>query len=101
MRITPEEVKEMIDRRDDFTLLDVRTTEEYRTGFIKGAVLLPDFELEAMAETVLPDKDRLIVVYCRSGARSARAAAKLVRMGYTNIRDLGGILMWPYEVVMH
>ena len=72
--------------------------EEYDEGHIPGEILIPHTEIEARAEEVLTDKDQLILVYCRSGRRSKIAAEALVEMGYTNIKEFGGILDWPYEV---
>jgi len=82
-----------------YTLLDVRTVEEFNGGRIKGAMLIPVDELGARAEKELPEKNVPIVVYCRSGVRSARAAQILAELGYTDIYDLGGIINWPYETV--
>lgn len=95
--ITPEQAKEIIDNNPDCVILDVRTQEEYDEGHIKGAVLLPDSEIAARAKEVLTDKDAVILVYCRSGRRSALAAKELAQMGYTQIHDFGGIIDWPYE----
>ena len=97
-KISAEDAKERMEA-GDVVLLDVRTPEEYAQGYIEGAVLLPDFEIASKAETVLPDKNATILLYCRSGNRSAGAAKKLVEMGYANVYDFGGIIDWPYEVV--
>lgn len=80
-------------------ILDVRTRAEFDKGHIPDALLLPDSELAQRAEEVLPDKDQTILVYCRSGRRSAEAAKALVGMGYTAVYDFGGILDWTGEVV--
>ena len=88
-----------MDSEEGCIILDVRTREEYDQGHIPGAVLIPDTEIEAKAADLLPDKDQLILVYCRSGRRSKLAAQSLADLGYTNIREFGGILDWPYEVV--
>ena len=72
--------------------------EEYDAGHIPGAVLLPYTQIEEKAEQMLPDKAQLILVYCRSGRRSKIAAEALAELGYTNIREFGGIIDWPYEV---
>lgn len=97
-KISAEEAKERMDA-GDVIVLDVRTPEEFEEGHIQGAILLPDYEIVGKAETVLPDKDTVILVYCRSGNRSEMAAKKLVELGYTGIHDFGGIINWPYEVV--
>ena len=98
VNITAEEAKEIMDTEDSYIILDVRTQEEYDQGHIPGAVLIPDTEIEAKAEEVLTDKDQLLLVYCRSGRRSKLAAEALVELGYTNIKEFGGIIDWPYEV---
>jgi len=77
--------------------IDVRTKQEYDTGHIPGAILLPDDDVEALAPFLLPDKDVLTIVYCQRGGRSQSAADVLVSMGYTNVCNLGGIDSWPYE----
>lgn len=97
-KINAEDAKARMDA-GDVIVLDVRTPEEYAQGYIEGAILLPDYEIASKAETVLPDKDATILVYCRSGNRSAGAAKKLVELGYTGVYDFGGIFDWPYEVV--
>lgn len=78
--------------------VDVREPDEYATGHIPGALLLPLGQVKARADQVLPDKDAQWLVYCRTGRRSAEAIARLEAMGYRNLWDLGGILGWPYEV---
>ena len=95
--ITPQDAKALLDSGAAITLVDVRQPEEYENGHIPGALLLPDTDLREQAETALPDKNAAIVVYCRSGARSAMAARMLREMGYTDVRDLGGIIDWPYD----
>ena len=98
MNITAEEAKQIMDSEEGYIILDVRTQEEYDQGHIPGAILIPDTEITAEAEEVLTDKDQLILVYCRSGRRSKLAAEALVELGYTNIKEFGGIIDWPYEV---
>ena len=97
--ISAEDAKAIMDTESGFVLLDVRTEEEYAAGHIEGAVLLPDYEIRERAEEVLPNKDQTILVYCRSGRRSKNAAAELVEMGYRRVKEFGGILDWPYEIV--
>ena len=97
MNITAEEAKQIMDSEEGYIILDVRTQEEYDEGHIPGAILIPNTEIEARAEEELPDKDQLILVYCRSGRRSKIAAEVLVELGYTNIKEFGGIIDWPYE----
>lgn len=94
--ITPEEAKARMDKNDAILVLDVRTQEEYDQGHVPGAVCLPNEEITADMPVVF-DKNAEILVYCRSGRRSAEALEKLRKMGYTNVADFGGILDWPYE----
>ena len=98
-QITQIKAKEIMDSGDEYILLDVRTKEEFDDGHIEGAILIPDFEIEERAETELPDKDALILVYCRSGRRSKNAASILAALGYTNVKEFGGINDWAYGVV--
>lgn len=98
VNITAEEAKQIMDSEEGYIILDVRTQEEYDQGHIPGAILIPDTEIKTKAEEVLTDKDQLILVYCRSGRRSKLAAEVLVELGYTNIKEFGGIIDWPYEV---
>jgi len=84
---------------DDVVILDVRTQEEFDSGHIIHAVLLPYDEIREKAESVIPDKNRTILVYCRSGRRSETAARELVKMGYSEVYDFGGVLDWPGELV--
>lgn len=98
-QITPEAAKALMDEVPDCVILDVRTEEEFAEGHIKNAILIPDYEIEAKAQSVIADKEHLILVYCRSGRRSKIAAEKLVDMGYTNIKEFGGIIDWKYEIV--
>lgn len=95
-KITAEEAKEMMDENSPYILLDVRTETEYEENHIDGAVLIPDYEINERAEAELYDKGILILVYCRSGRRSAEAAAVLIELGYTNVYDFGGIIDWTY-----
>ena len=97
--ISPEEAKQKMDSLEHFVLLDVRTAEEFLEQRIEGAILIPDDQIAAEAEKTLPDKDATILVYCRSGRRSALAAQKLAELGYPSIYDFGGIIHWPYETV--
>ena len=98
VNITAEEAKQIMDSSEGYIILDVRTQEEYDQGHIPGAILIPNTEIEVRAEEELTDKDQLILVYCRSGRRSKLAAEILVELGYTNVKEFGGIIDWPYEV---
>ena len=98
VNITAEEAKTLMDSEEGYVILDVRSQEEYDQGHIPGAILIPDTEIEARAEDVLTDKNQLILVYCRSGRRSKLAAQALADLGYTNVKEFGGIIDWTYEV---
>ena len=98
MQITPQEAKEIMDTEDGYVILDVRSQSEYDEKHIPGAVLIPDTDITAKAEDVLKDKNQLILVYCRSGRRSKNASSDLAKMGYTNVKEFGGINDWPYEI---
>ena len=96
-QISQEEAKEMMDTQD-VIILDVREQDEYDSGHIPGAVLLPVGTIdEETAAEVIPEKDSTVLVYCRSGNRSKTASSALAGLGYTNIYEFGGINTWPYE----
>ncbi|MBE6765218.1 MAG: rhodanese-like domain-containing protein [Ruminococcaceae bacterium] len=95
--ISQEKAKQLMDS-GDCIILDVRTPEEYNEGHIPGAVLIPDYDIKTKAEQILTDKNALILVYCRSGRRSKNAARELAALGYTNVREFGGIIDWPYDI---
>ena len=97
-QITQEEAKKMMDEQE-VVILDVREKDEYDSGHIKNAVLLPVGSInEETAASVIPHKDSVVLVYCRSGNRSKTASDALVRLGYTNIYEFGGIITWQYEI---
>ena len=98
-QITPEEAKSIMDSDAEYILIDARTDEEFAAGHIAGAIMIPEYEIADRAETELPDKDALILVYCRSGRRSKIASEELAKLGYTNVKEFGGIIDWPYEIV--
>lgn len=98
-KITAEQAKERIDSGDDIIILDVRTQEEYDEEHIEGAILIPNETISDTQPELLPDLNAEILVYCRSGNRSAQAANKLIDIGYTNVFDFGGIIDWPYETI--
>ncbi len=98
-KITAEQAKERMGSGDELIVLDVRTQDEYDAGHIEGAVLLPNETITDTQPDLLPNLDAEILIYCRSGNRSAQAALKLIAMGYTNVYDFGGIIDWPYDVV--
>ena len=98
-QITAEEAKAIMDTETDYIIIDARTEEEFAEEHIEDAILIPEYEIADRAEAELPDKDALILVYCRSGRRSKIAAEELVKLGYTDVREFGGIIDWPYETV--
>lgn len=97
-KISAEEGKQLMEELESYVLIDVRSADEFAGGHIEDAVLIPANEIAERAEKELPDKDMPIFVYCRSGARSANAAATLAGLGYTTVYDLGGIISWPYGI---
>lgn len=98
-QITAEQAKTIMDTEKDYIIIDARTKEEFAEGHIENAILIPEYEIKDRAEKELPDKEQLILVYCRSGRRSKIASEELVKLGYTNVKEFGGIIDWPYEVV--
>lgn len=98
-QISGEEAKKIMDSETGYIIIDARTQEEFDEGHIENAILIPEYEISERAEKELPDKNQLILVYCRSGRRSKIAAQALVDLGYTNIKEFGGIIDWKYEVV--
>ena len=98
-KIDAEEAKRIIDQEEDIIILDVRTEGEYNQGHIPNSILVPDAYLRDEIEEKIPDKNTKILVYCRSGRRSAASAKLLIEMGYTDVYDFGGIMDWPYDIV--
>lgn len=98
-QISTEEAKSLMESEKDYIIIDSRTEAEFNEGHIEGAILIPEYEIAERAEKELPDKDALILVYCRSGRRSKIASEELARLGYTNVKEFGGIIDWPYETV--
>lgn len=98
-QITQEEAKQKMDEQEDVIVLDVREADEYDSGHIPGAVLLPVGSIDAdRAASVIPDKESMVLVYCRSGNRSKTASKALAELGYTQIYEFGGINTWPYDI---
>ena len=97
--MTTQELQNKLNAKENFVLLDVRTQEEYNAGYIAGAILLPYDEIKAKATIVLPDKEKEIVLYCRSGRRSAIAKKSLLDLGYQKVVDFGGVKRWEGELV--
>jgi rhodanese-related sulfurtransferase len=99
LKVSAADAKARMDSGDEIIILDVRTKEEYDAGHIAGAILVPNETIVDQQPELLPDLDAEILVYCRSGNRSAQAAKKLIAIGYTNVTDFGGMIDWPYDVV--
>ena len=98
-QISAKQAKEIMDTESDYIIIDARTDEEFAEGHIANAILIPEYEIVDRAEKELPNKQQLILVYCRSGRRSKIASEELVKLGYTNVKEFGGIIDWPYETV--
>lgn len=99
--ITQEEAHALMEDGNDCIILDVRTWEEYNEKHILNAICIPNETIGTEPPAELPDKDQLILVYCRSGNRSKQASEKLAAMGYTNIKEFGGINTWTGATVSH
>ncbi|NLM03724.1 MAG: rhodanese-like domain-containing protein [Clostridiales bacterium] len=98
-QISQKKAKEMMDTDQDLTIVDVRRLDEYEEGHISGAVLFTnEFITEETAAEMFPDKDQILLIYCRSGNRSKDASEKLSSYGYSNVYEFGGIITWPYEI---
>ena len=98
-QVTTEEAVNIMQTEENYVIQDVRTAQEFASGHIPGAVLLPNETIGTEDIPLLPDKHQLILVYCRSGNRSKQAAEKLAQLGYTNIVEFGGINSWTGEIV--
>ena len=98
-QITMDEAVIMMEREQGYIILDVRRPDEFAAGHIPNAVNVPNESIGTDEISKLPNKDQLIMVYCRSGRRSKEASEKLVKLGYTNIVEFGGILDWKGETV--
>ena len=98
-QITAEKAKEIMNTEAEYIIIDARTESEFAEGHIEGAILIPEYEIASRAEKEISDKDALILVYCRSGRRSKIASEELVKLGYVNVKEFGGIIDWPYEIV--
>ena len=97
-QITQDEAKALMVETENYIILDVRTEAEYAEGHIPDAICVPNETIGDNMPEELPDKDQLILVYCRSGNRSKQASEKLAKLGYTNIKEFGGINTWTGDV---
>lgn len=98
-QITAKQAKKLMNTETDYIILDTRTEEEFAESHIENAILIPHYEIADRAEKELPDKGQLILVYCRSGNRSKQASQVLAELGYTNVKEFGGIIDWEYGTV--
>ena len=98
--INAVDAKKIIDENTDVAIVDVREEDERVEGYIENSILIPLDTVESQAENILKDKNQTILVYCRSGRRSAMACDVLYSLGYTDVYDFGGIIDWPFEKVM-
>ena len=98
-QISQDEAKRIMDTFEGYVIIDARTQEEFDEGHIENAILIPEYEITERAEKEIPEKDTLILVYCRSGRRSKIASDALVQLGYTNVKEFGGIIDWQFEIV--
>ena len=98
-QISQDEAKHIMDTEEGYVIIDARTQAEFDEGHIENAILIPEYEITDRAEKEIPEKDTLILVYCRSGRRSKIASEALVQLGYTNVKEFGGIIDWQYEIV--
>ena len=98
-QITADQAKNIMDNEKNYIIVDARTPEEFKEGHIPNSINIDYEETKEKSADFLPDKNQLILIYCRSGRRSKIAAETLVSLGYTNIKEFGGIIDWPYDIV--
>ncbi|MGN1319139.1 MAG: rhodanese-like domain-containing protein [Lachnospirales bacterium] len=99
-KISQIEAKKIMDENSDIYIVDVREEDELVEGYIENSLLIPLDTVEKNAEKIIPDKNKPVLIYCRSGRRSAIAGEILEKLGYKNILDFGGIMDWPFEKIM-
>lgn len=97
--VSMDDIVQIMNENEDYIILDVRTFEEYNEGHIPNAVCIPNETINEEVVNKLPNKEQLILIYCRSGSRSKQAANKLKDLGYTNLIEFGGIIDWKGEIV--
>lgn len=98
-QISQEEAAKIMAEETGFIVLDVRTQEEYDEAHIPGAVNIANETIGTDVILELPDKDQVLLVYCRSGRRSKEASEKLAALGYTHVLEFGGIITWTGETI--
>ena len=96
--VSMDEIKEIMNENTDYIILDARTIEEYNEGHIPNAICIPNETIDESVTEQLPNKNQLILIYCRSGNRSKQAATKLANLGYTNLVEFGGIIDWDGKI---
>ena len=96
--VSMNEIKTIMEENENYIILDVRTIEEYNEGHIPNAICIPNETIDESIIEQLPDKEQLILIYCRSGNRSKQATQKLQNLGYTNLIEFGGIIVWDGEI---
>ena len=97
--VSMDEINKIMSENEDYIILDARTFEEYNEGHIPNAICIPNETIEEDVIKKLPNKEQLILIYCRSGNRSKQAAKKLNKLGYINLVEFGGIIDWKGEIV--
>ena len=97
-QISMEEAKQLMAGEEGYVIMDARTIEEYANGHIPDAICIPNESIGDVMPEKLPDKEQLILVYCRSGNRSKQASQKLAELGYTNVKEFGGIMDWDGDI---
>ena len=96
--VSMNDIEKIMNENENYIILDVRTIEEYNDGHIPGAICIPNETIDENVVSKLPDKEQLILIYCRSGNRSKQATKKLEDLGYLNLIEFGGIIDWPGEI---
>lgn len=96
--VSMSDIVQIMEENENYIILDVRTLEEYNQGHIPNAICIPNETIDGNVVNKLPDKNQMILVYCRSGNRSKQAAEKLKKLGYTNLIEFGGIIDWKGEI---
>ena len=96
--VSMNDIEKIMNENENYIILDVRTIEEYNDGHIPRAICIPNETIDENVVSKLPDKEQLILIYCRSGNRSKQATKKLKDLGYLNLIEFGGIIDWPGEI---
>lgn len=96
--VSMNDIEKIMNENENYIILDARTIEEYNDGHIPGAICIPNETIDENVVSKLPDKEQLILIYCRSGNRSKQATKKLKDLGYLNLIEFGGIIDWPGEI---